>query len=431
MSTSNAAFISWRGPAIQVVGIGIESEFEALPEGHRCAIEDATVIIGGERHLALLPSTEAELRAFPSPLSGLTELLREHLGQAVVILASGDPLYFGIGDWLGRHLPATALVFHPNLSSVQAAFARLGLPWQDAKVVSLHGRPLTGLFGRLRGGRRYALLTDPVNHPAAIAAALCDWGQGGARCWVLEALGLERDSVRSFRVDELAAIETPFHPLNVMVLETRRGGLYEFPGIPDDEFAIESDIDATRDTAAKQGHGGAMISKREVRLMVLSLLQPAAGEVGWDLGAGCGSVAIEWARWNRLGRVYAVEKDCLRLACLKTNREHFGVNANLEVIGGTAPGIIADLPTPDAIFVGGGGRDLPAILDTAWAALRPGGRLVAAAITEPSRHALQAFGDDAEWTQIAVSRAATLGGQLLLRPKLPVLLMKREKPGGE
>lgn len=390
-----------------------------LPDGHRQAIQAATVIFGSQRQLALLPQLDARLLNYPTPFQGLDEQLQAEQTERIVLLASGDPLLFGIGGWLNRQLPARALRFHPHISSVQAAFARLGLPWQQAQIISLHGRPLASLKPQLRGSRLYALLTDRDNHPAAIAASLCELGQTAADCWVAEALGSTDEAITHYSAADLMRSKRTFKPLNIVVLKTSHSGLIEFPGIPDTDFITDGDA------------GGGMISKREIRLMVLSLLQPTAAEIGWDIGAGCGGIAVEWARWNQLGKVIAIENHSDRLRCLHANREKFGVGSNLQVISGSAPASLAGLPHPDRIFVGGGGRDLASILDCAWDHLKPSGALVATAVTEPSRIALQQFANhtdkQAQWTQLAVSRPQTLGGQLVLKPRLPVLLLKCSK----
>jgi precorrin-6Y C5,15-methyltransferase (decarboxylating) len=422
--------IPWHGLPIDVVGLGVSSRIEQLPAAHREAIEQATVIFGSERHLAMLvaPTQQASLTAtqlcYPSPFTGLAALLPQHQRQRVVLLASGDPLFFGIGGWLTRRFAPQALRFHSNVSSIQVACARIGAPWQQADVISLHGRPLASLHGRLRGGRLIALLTDSDNHPAAIAAALRHWGQQDAQCWVLEALGSERERVQTFSAAELAASDQQFDPLNVMLLRTVGGTNREFPGFADTEF----------NTDATAGNG--MISKREVRLMVLSLLQPAAGEIGWDIGAGCGGVAIEWALSNPLGTLVAVENHPKRIACLRSNRQKFAVESNLQVVTDTAPDCLTGLPDPDCVFIGGGGKDLAEILIRSWNRLRPAGRLVASAVTETSRATLLQFASQIEnqssiqpeWSQLAISRPQQLAGQLVLKPRLPVLLMKFSKP---
>lgn len=412
--------IPWPGPAIEVVGLGVAAHFDDLPAGHRRAIEAAEVIIGGERHLAILPPLSATQLRYPSPFSGLAELLPQYQQQRVLLLASGDPLFFGIGGWLGQRFDPAALRFHSNVSSVQVAFSRIGQPWQQAEVISLHGRPLKQLQTRLRGQRWIALLTDSSNHPSAIATALCDWGQSNASCWVFEALGSERERIQRFSAADLAASEQRFDPLNIVILHSTSGTAREFPGLADTAFITDSTP------------GNGMISKRELRLMVLSLLQPAAEEIGWDVGAGCGGVAIEWALANPLGQIIAIENHPKRISCLQANRQKFAVQDRLQLITGDAPACLDPLPDPDCVFVGGGGSDLDAILRQSWTRLRAGGRLVASAVTETSRATLLQFGssigDRVEWSQLAISRPEQLGGQLVLKPRLPVLLMKCSKP---
>ncbi|MBK9951279.1 MAG: precorrin-6y C5,15-methyltransferase (decarboxylating) subunit CbiE [Candidatus Competibacteraceae bacterium] len=414
-----AAESDWRGPPIQVIGMGMEAG--ALGQAARTALEQAELIIGSTAHLAATPENlSAEKRPYPSPMSGLPDLLRANAGRRIAMLASGDPLFFGIGSTLLRQFSAEQLVFHPNISSIQAAFARLGRPWQQAQWVSLHGRPLASLRAALQGHRLYALLTDRDSAPAAIARILVETGFGESSVWVAEDLGSDQEQFRAFQVTELADATLAFSPLNVVLLETRGPGglLPEFPGIPDERFS----------TGAEPGKG--LLSKREVRLTILSLLAPRAGEVGWDVGAGCGGVAVEWARWNSQGEVYAIEVHAERLEHLGINRERFGVISNLHVIAGRAPDAFTDLPDPHAVFIGGSSGGLGEMLEAVWARLRPGGRLVASAVTEDSRVDLHAFVGDraAEWTELSVARAEKLAGQRIMRPYLPVLLLKLEKP---
>ena len=392
---------------------------EALGRAARTALERAELVIGAAAHLAAFPNLRAEQHPYPSPMSGLWDVLRANAGRRIALLASGDPLFYGISSTLLRQLPLEHLVFHPNVSSIQAAFARLGRPWQQAQLVSLHGRPLASLRAVLRGHRLYALLTDRENTPTAIARLLVETGFGESALWVAEDLGTASERLRSFQAAALVETDPEFSPLNVVLLETRGpgGALPEFPGIPDAWFS----------TGAEPGKG--LLSKREVRLMILSLLAPRAGEVGWDVGAGCGGVSVEWARWNPEGEIHAVECHPERLEHLGINRERFGVVANLHVIAGHAPEALAELPDPNAVFIGGSSGSLRDILNPAWARLPAGGRLVASAVTEDSRVELHTFAGDrpAEWTELSVARAESLAGQRVMRPYLPVLLMKMEK----
>lgn len=273
-------------------------------------MEEAELIIGSTPHLAAFPELAAEKMPYPSPMSGLPALLQAHAGRRIAVLASGDPLFYGISQNLLRFLPPEHLVFHANISSLQAAFARLGRPWQAAQLLSLHGRPLAGLRAVLQANRLYALLTDRDNSPIAIARIVAEAGFGKSDLWVSEELGTAEERFRHFQTAELADADIEFSPLNVVILETRGPGgvLPEFPGIADERFS----------TGEEPGKG--LLSKREVRLTILSLLAPRAGEIGWDVGAGCGGVSVEWARWNPLGAVYAVECHPERLAHLGINR---------------------------------------------------------------------------------------------------------------
>ena len=407
----------WPGPPIEVIGMGMDAG--ALGRAAQAALERAELVIGAVAHLAAFSNLPTEQRPYPSPMSGLWEMLRANAGRRIVLLASGDPLFYGISSTLLRHLPSECLVFHPNVSSIQAAFARLGRPWQQAELLSLHGRPLAGLRAVLRGNRCYGLLTDRESAPTAIARVLVETGFGESTLWVAEDLGAANERFRAFHAVALAEADTEFSPLNVVIVETRGPGgvLPEFPGIPDAWFS----------TGAEPGKG--LLSKREVRLMILSLLAPRAGEIGWDVGAGCGGVSVEWARWNPEGEVHAVECHPERLEHLGINRERFGVVANLHIVAGHAPEALADRPDPHAVFIGGSSGSLRDILNPVWARLPVGGRLVASAVTEDSRVELHAFVGDrpAEWTELSVARAETLAGQRVMRPYLPVLLMKMEK----
>lgn len=412
-----AAAFDWPGPPLQVIGMGMAAD--TLGQPARAALDQADLIIGAATHLALFPQLAAEQCPYPSPMSDLWALLRANAGRRIVILASGDPLFYGISHTLLRHLAPEQLVFHPNVSSIQAACARLGRPWQQLQLVSLHGRALASLRAVLHNNRSYALLTDRHNTPAAIARELREAGFDASELWVAENLGTPEERVHRFRADELATRALEFSPLNVVILETRGPGgvLPEFPGIPDHRFS----------TGAEPGKG--LLSKREVRLSILSLLAPTAGDIGWDIGAGCGGVAVEWARWNPHGAVHAVECHPDRLNHLAINRERFGVVTNLHIVAGAAPEALAVLPDPHVVFVGGSRGRLGAMLDAVWTRLRAGGRLVASAVTEDSRVELHTFVGDrpAEWIELSIAHGERLAGQRVMRPHLPVLLMKLEK----
>jgi precorrin-6Y C5,15-methyltransferase (decarboxylating) len=413
--------VSWSGPSsIHVIGLGIDNP-PVLSNAAKETLKQADIIIGAANALTDMASLAAKIYPYPKPMQALWPLLQQHADQHIVLLASGDPLFYGIGALLLRHLAPEQVEFHPHVSSIQTAFARIKRPWQDAKFISLHGRSLHSLRAALKTNRLYGLLTDSVNNPTAIAQLVDEVGLSNSTLWIAENLGLPEEQVRCFQAAALAAEDMEFAPLNVTILETRGPGgmLPEFPGIPDEGFMTDGET------------GRGMLSKREVRLMILSLLSPRADEIGWDVGAGCGSVAVEWARWNPHGAVYAVECHEQRLACLAANRERLGVINNLHIIPGLAPEALVTLPPPNAVFIGGSKGQLLTMLENVWERLLPGGRLVASAVTEDSRMDLYRFAGDrpaSYWTELSIAREDRLGGQRLLRPYLPVLLMQLVKP---
>ncbi len=426
MSEQFPATVQWHGKPIQVIGLGVGAKAgPQLGDAARQALARADWIVGAPHQLEKIAGCElnGQTTTYPSPFSALADWLTTHQQDNIVLLASGDPLYFGLGDWLARTLGQQNLVFHPNISSVQAAFHQLGLPWQEAETISLHGRPLASIRARLQANRCYALLTDQHSGPAAIAQELvaCHFEQ--STLWVCEDLGGDAQQVRRFQADDPTLAACNVHPLHVTIIQCKGHGdlLPTFPGIADEQF----------ETGKSAGKG--LITKKAVRLAILSQLGPQAGEVGWDIGAGCGSVAIEWARWNRLGEVFAIENNEQRLQYCQINQARFGVVNNLKIVAGTAPQACEQLPDPDAVFIGGSGGQLPDILQLALRRLKPAGRLVASAVTEVTKSTLLQFCQQlpdhitVEWSQIALSHGDTIANQLVMRPQLPVTLLTLRK----
>tara|TARA_B110000240_G_scaffold50340_1_gene57560 strand:- start:2053 stop:3222 length:1170 start_codon:yes stop_codon:yes gene_type:complete len=335
----------------------------------------------------------------------------------VVILASGDPLLFGIGKYLQSEF-GDQVTCISGVSSLQGACELTGLSLQDAQPVSLHGRPLNHLKRHLQPHRTLLILTDQNSHPQAIAKVLVAVNLGLSKIHVCERLGYEDQNQQQFIAQDLATNSTPFASLHVTVVHTLGIGhvMPNFPGIADAHFVTDGES------------GKGLLTKREVRLNILSLLQPAPQDIAWDIGAGCGGVAIEWALWNPQGQVYAIEHHDQRIACLEANKEAFGVSANLSVIQDKAPDCLKELPFPDKVFIGGSGGELSRIMQLAWQRLKPGGRLATSAVTEPSKAALRQFSlhveqQPTDYLQVAISRHDTIAGQDLLRPALPVTLM--------
>ena len=407
---------------ITVIGLGI-CQPPLLNAKALSALGSCDCIMGSPRQLESIAHAQVvanQSRTQPASLClpKLKHIAHEIKGfDHVVILASGDPLLFGIGKYLQSEF-GDQVTCISGVSSLQGACELTGLSLQDAQLVSLHGRPLNNLKRHLQPHRTLLILTDQNSHPQAIAKILVAANLGLSKIHVCERLGYEDQNQQQFIAQDLATNSTPFASLHVTVVHTLGIGhvMPNFPGIEDTHFV----------TDGKSGKG--LLTKREVRLNILSLLQPAPQDIAWDIGAGCGGVTIEWALWNPQGQVYAIEHHDQRIACLEANKEAFGVSANLSVIQDKAPDCLKELPFPDKVFIGGSGGELSHIMQLAWQRLKPGGRLATSAVTEPSKAALRQFSlhveqQPTDYLQVAISRHDTIAGQDLLRPALPVTLM--------
>ena len=407
---------------ITVIGLGI-CQPPLLNAKALSALGSCDCIMGSPRQLESMAHAQVvanQSRTQPASLClpKLKHIAHEIKGfDHVVILASGDPLLFGIGKYLQSEV-GDQVTCISGVSSLQGACELTGLSLQDAQLVSLHGRPLNHLKRHLQPHRTLLILTDQNSHPQAIAKVLVAANLGLSKIHVCERLGYEDQNQQQFIAQDLATNSTPFASLHVSVVHTLGIGhvMPNFPGIEDAHFVTDGES------------GKGLLTKREVRLNILSLLQPAPQDIAWDIGAGCGGVTIEWALWNPQGQVYAIEHHDQRIACLEANKEAFGVSANLSVIQGRAPDCLKELPFPDKIFIGGSGGELGRIMQLAWQLLKPGGRLAASAVTEPSKAALRQFSlhieqQPADYLQVAISRHDTIAGQDLLRPALPVTLV--------
>ena len=407
---------------ITVIGLGI-CQPPLLNAKALSALGSCDCIMGSPRQLESIAHAQVvvnQSRTQPASLClpKLKHIAHEIKGfDHVVILASGDPLLFGIGKYLQSEF-GDQVTCISGVSSLQGACELTGLSLQDAQLVSLHGRPLNHLKRHLQPHRTLLILTDQNSHPQAIAKVLVAVNLGLSKIHVCERLGYEDQNQQQFIAQDLATNSTPFASLHVTVVHTLGIGhvMPNFPGIADAHFVTDGES------------GKGLLTKREVRLNILSLLQPAPQDIAWDIGAGCGGVAIEWALWNPQGQVYAIEHHDQRIACLEANKEAFGVSANLSVIQDKAPDCLKELPFPDKVFIGGSGGELSRIMQLAWQRLKPGGRLATSAVTEPSKAALRQFSlhveqQPTDYLQVAISRHDTIAGQDLLRPALPVTLM--------
>jgi precorrin-6Y C5,15-methyltransferase (decarboxylating) len=396
-----------------MVGIG-EDGVDGLSAAARGLIGGADIVFGGRRHLALAaPLIRGAARAWPSPFDGAVDEVSRHRGRQICVLASGDPFHYGVGAVLARHIDPREMIVLPAPSTFSLAAARLGWSVPDTVLLSLHGRSLDLIRPHLQPGARILVLTSGGDSPAALAQILAQSGFGQSRLTVLEALGGPRERVRSTTAAAFAfgAVDA----LNTVAIEVEAAPdariLPRTAGIPDELFE----------------HDG-QISKREIRAVVLSSLAPRRGELLWDIGSGSGSIAIEWMLSDPAMRAIAIERRGDRATRIVRNAAACGVPA-LQVIAGAAPAALADLPVPDAIFIGGGASDA-GVLDAAARVLRTGGRLVVNAVTLETETLL--FGRHAvlggELLRLGIARAEPLGEKTAWRAAVPVTQWTWTKP---
>jgi precorrin-6Y C5,15-methyltransferase (decarboxylating) len=399
---------------VVVVGIGADG-WEGLGEHPRAALLAADTVIGSARQLALLPEIRATRRPWPSPIDPLVAELVAGLAGAVCVLASGDPMLHGIGATLAHRLPSHRLVVHPHCSAFALACARLGWPAAEVELVSAVARPPEVVARLLQPGRRLVVYTSGHHGASTVAEVLRARGFGRSRFVVLEQLGGEAerivedtaehwsgaavDQLHAVAIECVAGADAPWRPL--------------VPGLADAAYATDGQL-----------------TKRHVRAATVAVLAPAPGALLWDVGAGSGSVAIEWLRAEPTAAAIAIEPDADRAQRIEANALSLGV-PTLAVVRGRAPAALEGLPAPDAVFLGGG-LTVAGVLDHCWDALAPGGRIVANAVTLEGEQTLLAARTQrgGELVRIAISHAEPLGRFEAWRPQLPVVQWSaRRGPG--
>jgi precorrin-6Y C5,15-methyltransferase (decarboxylating) len=402
---------------LSIVGIG-EDGIEGLTAVARGLVSGAEIVFGGKRHLGLAAALiRGAVRPWPSPFERAVAEVLAQRGRQVCVLASGDPYLYGVGAVLARHVEPRETVVVPVPSAFSLAANRLGWPLADCTLVSLHGSELDRVRPHLQPGARVLALTSDGDGPAGLAGLLTASGFGTSRLTIMEALGGPRERVRATAAAlfDLGKVD----PLNTVAIEvSAQDGarvIARVPGLADAMFE----------------HDG-QITKREVRAVTLSWLAPRRGELMWDIGAGAGSVAIEWMLADPSLRAIAIEAQAARAARIRRNAASFGV-PGIEIQQGEAPAALAGLPPPDAIFVGGGASD-PGVLDAVLAALRSGGRLVVNAVTLQTEALLLARFSSlgGELIRIAIARAEPIGSapsrMNIWRPALPLTQWRWVKP---
>ncbi len=400
---------------VQVVGLGMSPE-DLTPRA-RALIDQAQVLVGGTRLLEHFPAHPGRKIALgKNPEAALLEIRDLAETKHVVVLASGDPNFYGIGPLAVKVWGEANVVIHPNITTVQAAAARLKIAWQDAVVVSLHGRGWEALESALAGGTRQLMIfTDPVHTPAAIADYLLERGLASARMCVLEDLGQPGECLTWLSPPE--ARTHRFSTLNLVVVvlqDTAAPALVSPPtlqlGLP--EEALE--------------HDRGLITKAEVRAVVLAKLALQPGQVLWDIGAGCGSVALEASLLLKGGKIFAIEQNPERARQIEANRDRFRVS-RLEVVVGQAPACLVGLPTPQRVFIGGGGRQIGEIIAALLPCLDQGGRVVITATLletlEQARQVLAQSHWQVDLVHLQVSRAAPLAHGDYLKALNPVWII--------
>jgi precorrin-6Y C5,15-methyltransferase (decarboxylating) len=410
---------------IEVVGIGLDGA-AGLTEKVRKIVENATLLVGSDRHLSYFPEHPAKRLVLGNFLEVIEEI-KQQLDERVVILVSGDPLFFGLGRFLLEKFPLDQLKFHSHPTSVQLAFNRIKVPWQDAKIISVHGRSLEELAPLLQQGiEKIAVLTDEKNNPSAIARFYLSLDLPNQYdFWICENLEDIQENITYFSTAKLEKLaffsKDNFAPLNVVILlrqsETKEQQLNRkalpLLGLPDSTFLSFQD---------RPG----LMTKREIRLCILGELELRNEQIIWDIGAGTGSVSIEIARLCSASQIYAIEKTAMGINLIEKNCQRLQVS-NVIPVCGNAPDILADLPKPNRIFIGGSGGNLVSILEVCQEKLAPDGILVLALATLEHLNSSLVWLRDRGWNyrllQLQVSRSVPIGDMTRFSPLNPVTII--------
>ncbi len=379
---------------LSIVGIG-EDGLEGLTNIALSLINHAEILVGGLRHLSMLPQDDLQEKLiWKSPINTSIEEILQHRGKSICILASGDPMCYGIGNTILRHIDISEITIIPTPSTFSLACSRLGWSLNQVETLSLCGRPPALLQSYIYPGAKLLILSEGKNTPAIVADILTKRGFGASKITVLERMGGTQERI----LEGIAGIwqEVEIADLNAIAVDCIADvgvfGLSRLPGLPDNAY-----------------HHDGQLTKREVRAVTLSTLAPKPGELLWDVGAGCGSISIEWMRTHPRCRAIAIEQNSARLQYIADNATALGT-PNLQIIHGKSPELLKDLPQPDAIFIGGG-VTAEGLFDICWDALRIGGRLVANVVTIEGEQKLFAWREQVggELIRVAIQRAEPIG----------------------
>lgn len=397
---------------LSIVGIG-EDDLDALPPVTRSLIDRADVLVGGKRHLAMVGRDARPRLTWATPLAKTLDEIIAHKNSRVCVLATGDPLHFGIATALVKRVPIEEMTIVPSPSAFSLACARLGWPLNEVECLTLHGRPQELIYPALTPNGRLLILSHDRKTPEAVIDMLCDHGFGASKIYIFEHMGGTQERLVETVAEEWC--EQKIADFNTIAIECIAGPgaslLSRTPGLADEVFI----------------HDG-QLTKREVRAITLASLAPFPNAVLWDVGAGCGSVAIEWMRAAKNARAFAFERNEKRLQMITDNASALGCPF-LEIVAGTAPACLEITERPDAIFIGGG-ITTEGLFDFCWNALPAKGRLVANVVTLEGEARLNQLSHTygGEVIQINISRVDPIGSYRSWRPFRPVTQWSISKP---